>query len=67
MIEKNGVKDTDFDSDLTQEKSSVIDGDTETNIVRFYIVLKDKQMTKIGCCQSKVSFLIVLDLYHHIH
>ena len=52
MIEKTGVKDTDFDSDLTQEKSSVIDGDTETNIVRFYIVLKDKQMTKIGCCQS---------------
>lgn len=35
MIEKNGVKDTDFDSDLTQEKSSVIDGDPETNIFRF--------------------------------
>ena len=35
MTEKNRVKDTDFDSDLTQEKSSAIDGDTETNIVRF--------------------------------
>ena len=35
MTEKNRVKDTDFDSDLRQEKSSVIDGDTETNIVRF--------------------------------
>lgn len=35
MIEKNGVKDTDFDSDLTQEKSSVNDEDPETNIFRF--------------------------------
>ena len=64
---RNGVKNADLDTSLLLEKALGVNWDTEYDIFRFKILLKDKPMTRSGMLSLISSIFEPLGLQHHTH